>query len=626
MAGGSVQALPRLWSDHCPVVLISKAVNFGPRPFRIFNSWLEKEGFAEVVEKACREFPVLSLPPDALLIKKLGFIRGRIREWRDKMLLKEGESRRLAESELEELESVLEVRDLTEEEEWVMSENKETLAELEMAKSSDLRQRSRVRWAKEGDENSKFFHTMVNCRKASNVIHGLNIGNSWVSKPSLVKKGVLNFFRSKFVEDCVSRPSLDCANLKKLSSIDASWLESEFSVAEIKDGVFGCGDDRAPGPDGFNFRFFKRFWSLFENDFVSIMSGFFESGLINDGCGSSFIALVPKVRDPSGLGDYRPISLVGVVNKVISKVLANRLKKVLGSVISNSQSAFLGDRFILDGPLIINEVCSWLKKSKKEALLFKIDFEKAYDNINWGFVIDVLRQMGFGARWRQWIWGILSSARAAVLVNGSPTFEFNCGKGMRQGDPISPFLFVVAMEALSCLFDKALGIGVISGVQLPNDGPILSHLFFADDALIIGDWSLGNANNIVRILRCFHVCSGLRINLGKSSLFGIGVDAEEVENLAGSVGCKSEFLPFKYLGLKVGANMNRIINWRPVYDVFESRLALWKSSLLSLGGRVTLIRSVLASLPNYYFSLYRAPVKVIKDLERMMKKFFVGWV
>ncbi|KAF5795822.1 putative RNA-directed DNA polymerase [Helianthus annuus] len=619
-----VQALPRFWSDHCPVVLISKAVNFGPRPFRIFNSWLEKEGFSEVVENACRDFSEPSPSPDISLIKKLGFIRGRIREWRDKMIRKEGESRRLAESELEELEALLEVRELTEEEEWVMSENKKALAEMELAKCSDLRQRSRVRWAKEGDENSKFFHTMVNCRKASNVIHGLNIGNSWVSKPSLVKKGVLNFFRSKFVEDCVSRPFLACANLKKLSSIDASWLESEFSAAEIKEGVFGCGDDRAPGPDGFNFRFFKRFWHLFENDFVSIMTAFFESGQINAGCGSSFIALIPKVRDPSNLGDYRPISLVGVVNKVISKVLANRLKKVLGSVISKNQSAFLGDRFILDGPLIINEVCSWLKKSKKEALLFKIDFEKAYDNINWGFVIDVLRQMGFGDRWRQWIWGILSSARASVLVNGSPTFEFKCGKGMRQGDPISPFLFVVAMEALSCLFDKALELGVISGVQLPNDGPILSHLFFADDALIIGDWSKGNAINIVRILRCFHVCSGLRINLGKSSLFGIGVGIEEVDILAGSVGCKSESLPFKYLGLKVGANMNRIVNWRPVYDVFEARLALWKSSLLSLGGRVTLIRSVLASLPNYYFSLYRAPVKVIKDLERMMKKFLWG--
>ncbi|XP_022031847.1 uncharacterized protein LOC110932904 [Helianthus annuus] len=195
---------------------------------------------------------------------------------------------------------------------------------------------------------------------------------------------------------------------------------------------------------------------------------------------------------------------------------------------------------------------------------------------------------------------------------------------MRQGDPISPFLFVAVMEALSCLIDKAMELGIFFGIKLPNDGPVLSHLFFADDALIIGEWNESNAFNIVRILRCFHVCSRLRINLGKSNIYGIGVDLASVGNLAEVVGCKPDSLPFKYLGLKVGANMNRVNNWRPVYDVFESRLALWKSALLSIGGRITLIRLVLVSIPNYYFSLYKAPVKVVKDLECMIKKFLWG--
>ncbi|XP_021995409.1 uncharacterized mitochondrial protein AtMg01250-like [Helianthus annuus] len=201
--------------------------------------------------------------------------------------------------------------------------------------------------------------------------------------------------------------------------------------------------------------------------------------------------------------------------------------------------------------------------------------------------------MGFGAKWCSWLWGILSSARASVLVNGSPTFEFNCSKGMRQGDPISPFLFVVVMEALSCIFDKAVEVGVFSGIKLPNDGPSLSHLFFADDALIVGEWGEMNALNVVRILRCFHACSGLRINLSKSNLYGIVANSEEVEDLANVVGCKQDTLLFKYVGLKVGANMNRINNWKPVYDIFESRLALWKSAFLSMGGRIKLIRSVL---------------------------------
>ncbi|XP_022032949.1 uncharacterized protein LOC110934063 [Helianthus annuus] len=488
---------------------------------------------------------------------------------------KEGEILNLAKQELEELESALEVRDLEEEEIWALAENKRIIEEIELAKVKDLKQRSRVCWAKEGDENSKFFHTMINCRKASNVIHGITVGNEWVSKPSLVKKEVFNFFQG-------------------------------------------------PWAGRFQLSIFQNVLEVVRGGFFRIMSGFFDSGSISEGCGSSFITLVPKVRDPLGLGDYRPISLVGVINKVVSKILANRLKKVLGSGISDSQSAFLGGRLILDGPLVINEVHAWLKRSGKKAFLFKIDFEKAYDIINWKFVVDMFSYMGFGERWCKWIWGVLSSARASVLVNGASTFEFKWEKGMRQGDPLSPFLFVAVMEGLSSILDKAKEVGVFSGVALPDDGPLISHLFFADDALIVGEWNSNGALNVVRLLRSFHACSGLKINLGKSNLYGIGVDNGEVGRLAEVVGCKQDSFPFKYLGLKVGANMNRVNNWKMVYDIFESRLALWKSALLSMGGRTTLIRSVLQSLPCYFFSLYKAPVKVVKDLEGMIRKFLWG--
>uniref|UniRef100_A0A251RWC4 Putative reverse transcriptase domain, Reverse transcriptase zinc-binding domain protein n=1 Tax=Helianthus annuus TaxID=4232 RepID=A0A251RWC4_HELAN len=351
---------------------------------------------------------------------------------------------------------------------------------------------------------------------------------------------------------------------------------------------------------------------------------FHETGVISMGCGSSFIALIPKVKDPLGLNDYRPISLVGIINKVISKLLANRLKKVLNNIISPTQSAFIGGRYILDGPLIVNEIQNWVRKTKRNAFFFKIDFEKAYDNINWNFVVDILSQMGFSFKWCSWIKGILSSARASVLVNGAPTFEFKCNKGMRQGDPISPFLFVIVMESLSCMISRACELGLVRSIDLPFDGPSVSHLFFADDAIIFGEWDRDSILNVVRVLKCFHVCSGLYINFGKSNIFGLGVSTEEIDDMAGVVGCKAELFPFKYLGLTVGANMNRIANWRPVYDIFEKRLSFWKAALLSIGGRVTLIRSVLQSLPSYFFSLYHAPAKVVEDLEKNIRKFLWG--
>ncbi|MFS7977528.1 putative RNA-directed DNA polymerase [Helianthus anomalus] len=147
----------------------------------------------------------------------------------------------------------------------------------------------------------------------------------------------------------------------------------------------------------------------------------------------------------------------------------------MGKIVSESQSTFLTGRYILDGPLIANEILSWARKSGKKLFLFKIDFDKAYDNVNWEFLLSVLDQMGFPSLWQQWIRGVLISARSSVLVNGSLTYKFDCQKGIRQGDPISPFLFILVMEAFSSLVKKADCIGAFDGVRLHKEGLQLSH-------------------------------------------------------------------------------------------------------------------------------------------------------
>ena len=154
--------------------------------------------------------------------------------------------------------------------------------------------------------------------------------------------------------------------------------------------------------------------------------------------------------------------------------------------------------------------------------MFKIDFEKAYDNVNWAFLLSIMEQMGFHDKWCCWVKGVLHSARSAILVNGSPTFEFQCQKGVRQGDPLSPFLFLVVMEVLHCLLNKAVAVGEFKGIRIDNSS-VLSHMLYADDALIFGDWSKDNVDSVARILRVFHLCSGLKINFNKSCLYGIGL-------------------------------------------------------------------------------------------------------
>lgn len=164
--------------------------------------------------------------------------------------------------------------------------------------------------------------------------------------------------------------------------IDAIRLEAPMTPEEIKAAVWACGSDRAPGPDGFTFKFIKTFWGTIGDDVIKFVQHFETTRKIANGCNSSFITLVPKCKDPVTLGEYRPISLISCMYKVIAKILALRLKKVVGSVVDEAQSAYVEGRNILDGPLIVNELCTWAKRSKKKVLLFKVDFDKAFDSIN----------------------------------------------------------------------------------------------------------------------------------------------------------------------------------------------------------------------------------------------------
>lgn len=165
------------------------------------------------------------------------------------------------------------------------------------------------------------------------------------------------------------------------------------------------------------------------------------------------------------------------------------------------------------------------------------------------------------------------------------------------------------------MLSEASNLGIIKGVTLPRGGPVITHLLYADDVLLLGEWSHDNL-----ILRIFNIISGLKVNSAKSSIFGIGMSEPEIHQFALNSGLHPGSMPFSYLGLQIGANMNISRNWNPVIEAFNKRLSRWKGKNLSMGGRLSLIQSVLSSLPLYYFSLFRAPKKVLDQLERIRRK------
>ena len=158
------------------------------------------------------------------------------------------------------------------------------------------------------------------------------------------------------------------------------------------------------------------------------------------------------------------------------------------------------------------------------------------------------------------------------MVNGSPTAQFNLEKGVRQGDPLSPYLFILAMESLIAAIKEAVRKGLFKGVELPCDGPKLSNLHLADDVVFVGAWEERNIINLIKILRCFHQASGLKVNWTKSTLTGIGVPSSEIDRLATITGCKEKKLPFDYLGMPIGAPMNTSAGWKGLIDIFTKKL------------------------------------------------------
>jgi hypothetical protein len=245
---------------------------------------------------------------------------------------------------------------------------------------------------------------------------------------------------------------------------------------------------------------------------------------------------------------------VSVFYKIIAKVLVNRMSRVLEKIISEPQNAFVKGRHILDSILIASECLDSRIKSGIPGVLCKLDITKAFDHVNWKFLLYMLKRCGFGDKWVYWISQCISSACHSVLVNGSLAGFFNSSRGLRQGDPLSPLLFIVVMEALSKMLSGAVDSGRLSCFSMGSRPPMIniSHLLFADDILVFCEANPDHLRFLRVLLVCFEAVSSLKVNLAKSLLVPVG-NVDNVDELASILGCGTSSLPLKTLGMPLGA-------------------------------------------------------------------------
>lgn len=256
------------------------------------------------------------------------------------------------------------------------------------------------------------------------------------------------------------------------------------------------------------------------------VKGFFNEGILLKSFNFTNLVLIPKVHFPESLNQMRPISLCNFCLKVITKVLANRLKKFLKGIISPNQSAFVPDRMIQDSILIAHEAFHFLKRKKKGNegfMAIKLDFNKAYDRVEWDFLRALMLKMGFANKWVQWIMESVTSVEFTVYANGEARAKVSPQRGLRQGDPLSPYLFLLVKDVLSKLIHREVNGGNLAGLHINRNCPTLSHIFFADDAMLFLKAELKGCRVIMDVLEEYGTASGQMINYEKSGVFSLQI-------------------------------------------------------------------------------------------------------
>jgi hypothetical protein len=378
----------------------------------------------------------------------------------------------------------------------------------------------------------------------------------------------------------------------------------------------------APGPDGLPVGFYREFWAELKPLVLEMFNDFFRGELNLSRQNYGMISLIPKIKEANNIKQYRPICLLNVDYKWFTKALTLRLTPWAAKLISETQTAFIPGRYILEGVVILHEVLHELRVNNLSGIILKLDFEKAYDKVQWSFMMEVLKGKNFPPKWLEWMKQIIEGGKVGININGEDGQFFNTYKGLRQGDPLSPLLFNLVSDALATMFENAKLTGQIRGL-VPNliEGG-LTHLQYADDTIVFLNHDDQSVYNAKFLLYCFENMSGLKINYEKSEVFVLSCSDEEQNRVAAMFDCNNGSLPLKYLGIMVDNKHMSASDLSYIHLKVEKRIPTWQSVGLSSGGKMVLIESCLSSIPTYTMGIYHLQEEIHQKMDTARANFF----
>ncbi|XP_026396032.1 uncharacterized protein LOC113290663 [Papaver somniferum] len=447
--------------------------------------------------------------------------------------------------------------------------------DIRMQQAIMLKQKSKNSWMVEGASNTSFFHNSIRIRMSSNTISEFVDGNGeTVMDGDQIRNLIVNYYEAKFNgDDSIPLEALFEIDHPSISVDECASMDHLPTFEEIHAAVFDLGVDSAPGPDGFAGFFYRHCWEIIREDLI------------------------------------------------FTKILAARLGGVMDKLISEEQVAFMKGRIIHENISLASEMVNETQIRRSDGNVgLKLDITQAFDTVSWYFILEVFRRYGFSENWCDWILQILKSARISVLVNGSPEGFFSIDRGLHQGDPLSPLIFMLIEDVLSRNITKLVRDGKMTHM-VSREGIAPTHLFFADDIIIFCKGNMKILRNLVGLLGLYQRASGQTVSREKSKLYFGGGSLNRRTTIAAFLGMPIASFHDRYLGVKVMSGVFRYHHVVNVVEKIKDQLSGWKGRMFSFQDRVMLVKSVIASFSIHNMAVYKWPRKFVHECVVVIRNF-----
>ena len=610
-------------SDHAAsITSLFEARSQHRRMFQFFNMWTAHPDFLDTVRQAWSQ--EVSGTAQFTFCRRLKLLKGPLKTLNQEHFSHIQTRAETARQHVEALQDLLMDRphDITLQQE--LRSARDSAWRLCQAERSFCYQKAKCRYLASSDRNSKLFHQTVRRRMKSNEIVSITTasGAQTTSYQELSAEFVrfyqllLGTHRPVVPFDheiMLAGPTVDSHRGLELLS-----LPTDLEIREI---IFHMGDDRSPGPDGYTAAFYKKAWSVVGLDLCALVREFFTEGRLLRQLNHTVIALIPKASHAPTVGDYRPIACCNVVYKVIAKILANRLAGVLDAVINPAQAAFVEGRSLAENVLLAQELLrQYSRKRVSPRCLIKVDIRKAFDSVSWDFLSHALSDIGLPSTFVGWIMECVASTSFSIRINGDIHGHFTGQRGLRQGDPLSPYLFVICMEYFSRALARVTEQSEFN-FHPRCAGLKISHLIYADDLMLFMRGDLMSIQIAWDCLQSFGRSSGLQVNTHKSHIFLAGVFDQDREDILRLTGIPVGELPVRYLGIPLAAESLKLPHYAPLIQQFKDHVQSWQPSSLSYAGRLELIRSVLQGVSCFWLSILPVPRTVVDIMTGICRQF-----